>query len=586
MSKLSFIFVYLLSLCLFNTAYASIQCATSKCYIDVYKSVEPSTLPQIHRVNQIHAKLTQTIGSQRAILSKLVVINSNGHPWAAALSDNSIIITKGAIQSMYEGVSETLGDARIAFVIGHELSHLVTDDLFHHKAFVINNSPNTKQSYLRARPEEEYRADLRGYTVASIAGYRTDLLIGGNHDFFQNWLSQITPTTNTNTHPNNESRRQFIQTGFKNILDQIPYYHFAVVLAHFGHYTDAQYLLEDNLNLVETEQAYSNLGYVHIQLARKLMPLDMAYKYWIPTLLEQSTSLAKRKKRSLFDTELPTEALEHLNRAETMLLKAISMNSDNLTSYINLAAVYLYMPNKVHKAYAAIEDARLTTLGSVPDVRKQLESIYQLIRVQDKIDGGDRWPKARDTLTAFAEAPNPAPNLLYNLGRMLDARGRDDTATRYWQMLHTRLSSLPPAYQEQICFRLQRDCPIEDHDSPWFDDDLPLGKDIRYPEVTRYLSKNWNGPVTPAKILPNLKAQVFSTNESNQLLALDNHLEMIIVRDIPKHYADIPSLNNLYGEPYVYLPMRDGHLLSYRSGWAAFVNSKKEVSELWITKLD
>jgi len=434
------------------------ECATSKCYIDAYKSVEPSDLPVLDRVNNIYKKLCQTIGTQQANRSKLQVIDSDGHPWAVALSDNSVVLTKGAIELMYRENDLELGDARTAFVLGHELSHLGTEDLFHHRAFINNQRLAQGTSLPRqSHPEEELRADLRGYTFATIAGYQTDRLVGGEGDFFRHWLAQIRDVDNSDekksTHPSNEIRRRYLQEGFKNILQDVPYYRYAVALAHFGHYKDAQALFEDYLNRVETMEAYSNLGYVHLQLAREKMPVELAYKYWIPTLLEPNSGLKITRERSLFEQQVPQPAMVHLHKAEQRLKHAISMDEQQLTSYINLAAVYLYMPDKMHRAYAAIEDAKLTPLGKSPAVAGQLESIYQLIRVNDNLDDADRWPKARDIMAELSRKPTAPDNLLFNFARMLDNRGRDDTATQYWQRLYLRLDSLPPAYQAQVCFR-------------------------------------------------------------------------------------------------------------------------------------
>ena len=72
-------------------------------------------------------------------------------------------------------------------------------------------------------------------------------------------------------------------------------------------------------NHVETEEAFSNLGYVHLQLAREAMPISMAYKYWIPTVLEQASGLDIPRERGLFDQELPSAALQHLKKAEQYL---------------------------------------------------------------------------------------------------------------------------------------------------------------------------------------------------------------------------------------------------------------------------
>jgi len=562
-----------------------IGCATSLCYIDAYNSVDPAELPYLDRVKDIYKKLTRTIGSLQASRSKLLIIDSDGYPWAVALSDNSVVITKGAINLMYLEGDLELGDARVAFVLGHELSHLGTEDLFHHRAFLINqNQPTNLPAWDKSRPDEELRADLRGYTFATIAGYRTDRLLSEDDDFFRDWLTQI-GSANELTHPTNEKRRQHLKDGFQNILNEVPYYWFAIALAHFGHYEDAQYLLEDHLNRVETMEAYSNLGYVHLQRAREHMPVDLAYKYWIPTLLEPNSSLELTRERSLFDKEMPPLALEHLQTAERLLKYAINMDEQHLTSYINLAAVYLYMPDKIHRAYSAIEDARRTPLGKVRAVRDQLESIYQLIRIQDDLDSGDRWPKARDTMAMIADNRGAPDNLLFNFARMLDNRGRDDTATQYWQTLNRRLDKLPDAYQKQVCFRLKTNCSKEQEpDSPWIKETIPLRKDIRYPVVQNYLTQSWSANSPPAKTLPGLKAQVFKNDQDDSLLTLDNHIEMMILRNVPAQYKSLANLQKTFGTPQVSLPVAGGQLLSFNSGWSALVKNK-QVVEVWIADL-
>ena len=560
-------------------------CSTSTCYLNAYNSVEPSALPVLDRVNDIYRKLSRTIGSQQANRSKLLVIDSDGFPWAVALSDNSVVITKGAVERMYRENDLELGDARLAFVLGHELSHLGTEDLFHHRAFSNNRKQGEIRLWQQPRPEEELRADLRGYTFATIAGYATDRLIADDADFFRNWMSQVS-SLDSSTHPDNETRRKYLQEGFQNILQDVPYYRFAVALAHFGHYEDAQHLLEDYLNRVETTQAYGNLGYVHLQRAREKMPPELAYKYWIPTLLEPNGGLKLTRERSLFEQEIPQQAMEHLHKAENRLKYAINMDEQQLTSYINLAAVYLYMPEKIHRAYAAIEDARRTPLGRVPAVRDQLESIYQLIRVHDDIDSGDRWPMARDVMAELASTPAAPENLLFNFARMLDDRGRDDTATQYWKKLYQQLDSLPRPYQSQVCFRLQKEACLEPaaKKSPWITDNLPLGVDIRYPEVKSYLDANWNGTTLPAKALAGLHAQVFQNKKGDSLLALDNHIEMMILRDVPAPYRYLKDLRREFGLPLASLPVAGGQLHSFDSGWSALVQDQKVV-EIWITQL-
>jgi len=555
----------------------SVECATSKCYLDVYGSAERT--PLVSRARKIHKRLVGSIGSQELKRSKLVVIDTDGYPWALALRDNSVVVTRGAVEKMYNESDLELGDARLAFVLGHELSHLRTADLFHHQAFVDNAMNDiSKPAWLRSQPEDELRADLRGFTYATISGYKTDLLIGGDDNFFDEWLPQITTQAESTTHPDNNSRREYVKHGFQRILNDVPYYWFGLGLAHFGQYDDAKHLLEDNLNTAETAEAYGNLGYVNVQLARSYMHPNVAYKYWIPTLLEPDSGLSLTKSRTLFNTELSEQALFHLREAEELLLHSISLDHDNLATHTNLAAVYLYMPGKLHRAYASIEDARQTTIGRLPSVRDQLISIYELVKVRDH---EDRWHETSDTLIGMARRRVVPDNLLFNLGRMLDERGKHDSAREYWQALHDRRESLPIAYQKQVCSRLSIECIEKKLTSPWIGE-VPLGKNITFPDVRKQLGKQWNIK-SPAKKLVGVQAQVISNSYGDSVLVLDGTLEMMILRNIPARYRTVEDLLTEYGEPHAYLPTLNGQVLSYGT-WAALVRDRT-ITELWVNKL-
>lgn len=570
------------------------SCSTSKCYTDAYNSVDSTAFPLVNRVDGIFNKLRSTVGLKKTNRAKLLVIDASGYPWAVALSDNTIVLTTGAIRKMYQGNDYALADARIAFVLGHELSHLVTDDLFHHRAFAATRVPEGDSAdWQRSSPADENRADFNGYLFATISGYETQQLLRKKNNFFNSWLNQL-GVVEGNSHPDMTKRADFIRARFSTLQAEIPYYKFAVMLAHFGHYKDAQLLFEDYLNNVETQQAYSNLGYVYLQRAREEMPDSLSYKYWIPTLLEPGSGLETNRSRSLFQRSIPVAAINLLEMAETKLKLAVEMNSDDLASHINLAATYLFLPNKIHHAYAAIRDARNTPLGKNPSVAIQLESIYQLIRAADDDDNGDRWPKARDKLAEIARQDDAPENLLYNLSRMLDSRGRSGAATRYWKLLYQKLPKLPRIYQIQVCLRLGLDSCNESITAKntvmqfapeMATGKVPIGQDIRYPAARKYLEKHWSNHVAPRKELEDLNAVVYSNSGGDKLMVLDHYIEML-VKNVPDdtYFASIENLVDTFGPPQASLPTSGGFILSYGSDWSALVEDSR-VTEIWLSGL-
>jgi len=81
-----------------------------------------------------------------------------------------------------------------------------------------------------------------------------------------------------------------------------------------------------------------------------------------------------------------------------------------------------------------------------------------------------------------------------------------------------------------------------------------------------------------------LQAQVFTNDRGDSLLALDNHIEMMIVRNLSPEYRSLANLQNEFGIPQVSLPVAGGQLHSFNSGWSALVQNKRVV-EIWVAEL-
>jgi len=75
-----------------------------------------------------------------------------------------------------------------------------------------------------------------------------------------------------------------------------------------------------------------------------------------------------------------------------------------------------------------------------------------------------------------------------------------------------------------------------------------------------------------------------TNDQGNSLIALDNQIEMMILRDIPSQYSTLSALQRQFGLPEVALPVASGHLLSFRDGWSAYLQDN-EVREIWIAEL-
>jgi tetratricopeptide (TPR) repeat protein len=561
------------------------MCPNKQCYVDAYESVDSDKLPEVVRVKKIFSKLRAVVGTKETISAELLIIESDGRPWALSLSDQTIVLTTGAIEIFYSEGDKELGDTRAAFVLGHELAHITNQDLFHAKAF------NGERNYALNIDlfNQEMRADINGFTYATIAGFNTPRLLGGKAGFFQYWAEQL-PLVEGLKHPGTLKRSENLQLAFNEIVDEIPFYRLGMVLAHSGRYKDAKNILTDYLKNggAKTKELYVNLGYTHLQLARAAMPEKQAYKYWIPTLLEIDTL---ELNRGMFGGKVGASALAHLEKAEEYLEIALDMDDNDYTALVNLTAVYLYKPDSLHKAYAAIKSALNLNLAS-EHINQQLLSIYHLVRLADDYDGGDRWTATKNWYQQEIAKQPVDDNIIYNMARMLDDRGRDDTAERYWMMLLEQRSKLPRVYRERTCIRMsmsKKECHAgSEIVSPkaWPVSHIPIGIDVRESYAKQCLSEHWQGQILERNV-GETQVKIYTDKSKNEVIALDNFLEVYLKRDVglASEFGTVDRISNVYGSYLSSQPAGVDGLALYKFRGASALVHNGYVKELWITEL-
>jgi len=150
------------------------------------------------------------------------------------------------------------------------------------------------------------------------------------------------------------------------------------------------------------------------------------------------------RNRSISGGSMPVDALRYLKRAVRYLQKATSAHTTHLGSRLNLTTAYLYLGD-YHKARATIEEAR--TLA--PESRQVSELRALVLYGQEKEI--DMWPVATGILEKVAAAGRASA--LYNLARLHEERGRNETAQRHWSQLLSLDKPIPAAYMRIACKR-------------------------------------------------------------------------------------------------------------------------------------
>ena len=436
-------------------------------YINVFGEVIAEGNAKVSRAHQVFERVRNVAEDPIGFTPKLKVINSEGQPWAVALPDGYVILSRGALDICYNAVSQARGDARLAFVLGHELAHLVSRDFWHRNVFLSlsgiakgsglssvkrNVAAGFLEEYgggdnihLEALKRKELQADDTGFLYASLAGYNTTLIIDQDQskEFLNNWVKQ-TRTVDDHTHFGPKERSSFLKARFSRIKDKVAYFKAGIQLMQFGRLRDAQYLFEAFAQSFPSHEVETNLGYVHLQQALQYFSDEQRYQYWLPLRLVDIPHLF-RSSRSL-GSSIPLSAKQHLQEAEKYLNKAANSRSDDIPSRINLASVY-FLLGEFYKARARIEEAR-----SLDDTNVDTLVLRALILNEQEKDI-DMWPVAVRILRRLS-SDGQSLSARYNLARLYQQRGKKMKAKREWLTLQTQFEYLPQVYRRSICLEL------------------------------------------------------------------------------------------------------------------------------------
>jgi len=559
-------------------------------YIDMYGLVDVSTSPLAKRAHSIFNRIRQVAEDPVGINPQLKIIKSKGKPWAIALPDGYVILSIAALDVCYGNVDKSVGDARLAFVLGHELAHLTAKDFWHQnihlslssgeknnfdlenirRAFNIddNEKLNDWRDVVR---KKELHADDKGFTYASLANFQTNLIFskGRDRDAFLNTWIQQTRSIDDGLHFSASNRTAFLQNRFKQMTSKMEYFMSGVRLSHFGQFEDAMHFFEKFQRAFPAHEVLNNMGYVQIQLARKLMPNSLRYRYWLPIYLENVPNLVLRTRT--FDSELPPQSRRHLENAVSYLQKSVKMQLNKIGSRVNLAAAYLYLGH-YHKARASIEEAR--ELDPDSSVVSELRAI--IIYEQEK--DIDMWPTAVKILKAISNSD--APSALFNLARLYEERGRYEQAKDYWLKLVTSKNKLPRPIYLIACHKVKKSntCRknVNDPDSvPPFTTRLSFGESLNSEKAKKVL-KDWQHRHEEIGPLP---VDLFLSENLDAYLAVDHKIALVVVK---KHSnRSKKQLLQCCGRPISKHSLGQAELWSYGANWTALIENDK-VREYWI----
>lgn len=423
--------------------------------------------PLIGRAQQIFERVKSAADKNGKRVPKLVIIKAKGDPYAAAIKDGGIILTHGALKLCYANVTAEKGDSRLAFILGHELSHQAKDDFWHSAAFlavreftaddkiketllgymVRTTDISSSKSAREVAKRKELEADAYGMIYMTMAGYDSRLVVDRDGtNFFREWVSQITGNVayEDPDHPLPEERAEFVRAQLADVAEELSLFTLGVRLYQAGSYESALALLDKFREKFPSREVFNNIGLSYYQMAMDRLSacdISLLLGFKLSTVLDTDTlarTFLTRGKRtgdssSCYQDEKFRRAMDN---AGEYLSMAVEKDPLYLPAKINLSSAYIMM-QKYSKAKVGLDDA----LEIEPDNRRALNNRA----VADYMDGLKRKKDgANDYILALKSIVEKHPTFsdaLYNLASAQAGRETKTDEIKRWQSFLTEESS-------------------------------------------------------------------------------------------------------------------------------------------------
>ncbi len=200
--------------------------------------------------------------------------------WAKCLEDGQIVLSQKSLEVCYHGVSDQVGSARLAFIIGHEIAHLAKGDFWHNAVSEFMGRYDSEEKGLKELNKivrdfetikvRELRADSYGLLYAFMAGYDPDVIVNRTDtNFFREWANQLSGRIayNDKLYPSTKQRANFLLGYLENIKMQIAVFELGLRFYQKGDYDEALECLTYFRRQFPCREVFNNIGLIYYQKA-------------------------------------------------------------------------------------------------------------------------------------------------------------------------------------------------------------------------------------------------------------------------------------------------------------------------------
>ena len=373
----------------------------------------------------------------------LVIAPEKVDIWAKCLENGQIILSQRALEVCYQGVSDQVGSARLAFIIGHEIAHLAKGDFWHNAVSEFMDRYDSEKKGLKELNKivrdfetikvKELRADSYGLLYAFMAGYDPDAIVNkADTNFFQEWADQLSGRIayDDKLYPSAKQRANFLLGYLDNIKVQIAIFELGLRFYQKGDYDDALECLTYFRSQFPCREVFNNIGLIYYQKAFDNLALynpRKAYRFKLATVVDTDT-------RAKFGTR-GLAAKKEINRALESAIDSFEAARERDIHYIparvNLASALLLYED-YSRALAVSKEAIRIKKDDQNALHNFAIALY-LFGLNENIGTSG---KAIEILNEVLEEKPAYPhqlNALYNLGTIFFEQEKESKAEKVWR---------------------------------------------------------------------------------------------------------------------------------------------------------
>jgi len=288
------------------------------------------------RVCKIFKRVVKAADKRANRCPKLLFVNKPGL-WAIVQKDGTIRMTIEVTEFCFDHMNNHIGDSRFAFIVGHEIAHIVNDDFW--ESPLDNIIENNKDIAKYNNHKKEFKADYYGLLYATMAGYDPKAI--ADSSFIEKWLKYSHGAYKNNTsHPSPENRKQHLFKLCKTIQKNILLFDIGTKLYFIERYDDALDFFETFKQKYPGKEVLNNIGLIYYKKAFNILisfDSKKAYQFNFATAFDTSTHAKSFIKRNSNENQYRNFIDESIRNLEY----ACKKDAFYFNARLNLSSAYM-----------------------------------------------------------------------------------------------------------------------------------------------------------------------------------------------------------------------------------------------------